>query len=247
MSDVNEKSNQGTLVKPAKIEKVLPKEAPERDETPEVSPKVTISIDQTPEEVVSYDQAGYILYFEDDPDRFLDLPVEVIQELSPRSRAAFSVAFTFYQKLKEERVNPPSGVKVIPSFSSAQKRLKVNRSAGLKEKMHECWIRPDQVNEFLGNGYKVVNDKDTQTFNSDPGTTHTVGVNGETELLLVEVPKADYDLQQAALADKAVGKSRAVEQAMQADIARAGGAPPERFGARANTPKKKEVIRTKVR
>lgn len=246
----NEKSVQGTLVKPESLEEIIPKKPLEKKRPvgrpPKAEKKVSISIDNTPTEVLSLSKEDYLLFFEDSPDRFLELPLEVVQDLSRRSRESYLSAFYYSRQLTRERLNPPSGIKVTPGYASARQQLKVS---GGRKGIHRAWQRPDQVRRRLQEGYKVCNDPDVQTFNSMAGTTHTLGDmrNGEPEQILLEIPEETFDAHQEALADKAVGKSRAIDEATQASLDRMGGPLPERFGAKANTPKKKEVIRTKVR
>lgn len=206
--------------------------------------KMTITLDNTPEEVLSYDRDGYLLSFDDSPAKFLDLPTAVYKELSMRNRDSYSVSYTFYRKSLEERDNPPSGIRVEGRGASATQRLKVTDP---REGVHKAWIRPDMVDEFQAKGYKVSNDPRVKTFGSDPGSTHTVAAYGATELILAEIPEKDFQANQEALADKAVGKSRAIDQATQAALEAAGGKMDPRFKAGAFTPKKKEVIRTRVR
>lgn len=242
---VNKKSVQGTMVKPEEFEEIVPKRAKKGVEEVEAVKKITISVAHTPEQVLSFDKEGYLISFEDDPDRFLDLSLETVKELSPRTKAAYTTSFLFSKKLAEERKNPSSGVKVTMTSGSARQRLEVR---GGPKGMHRAWFRPDQLSAKLDReGYKVVNDPDTKTFGSSPGSSHRVGAYGETELVLCEVPREVYDARQQALADKAARKTRAVEESTQEAIARMGGTPPKSFGAGANTPKKKEVIRKKVR
>ena len=257
MSDINEKSNQGTLVKPEELEEIIPQKPAELSTSGITAAKVgrpkkadkavKISIDHTPAEVLSFDKEGYHLTFEDDPDRFLELPLEVAQNLSRRAKEAYHSAFFYARKAAEERLNPPSGIGVTPGYASAQQQLKVE---GGRKGMHRAWQRPDQVRRRLQQGYKVCTDPTVRTFNSMVGSTHTLGDmrGSEPEQILLEVPQEKFDAHQEALADKAVGKSRNLDEAAQSALDRMGGGPlPERFGAKAVTPKKKEVIRQKVR
>ena len=245
----NEKSNQGTLVKPESLEEIIPqvKSEPVKEKPPKKVKKFTVSIDSTPEEVVSLDQEGYLLFFEDDPDRFLELSLETVQDLSPRAREAYSLAFFYSRKAAEERLNPPSGIEVTAGYASATQQMKVE---GGRKGYHRSWQRPDQVRRRLQEGYKVCNDPTVKTFNSTVSGTNTLGDmrGGEPEQILLEIPQATFDAHQNALADKAVGKSRGLDVAAQEALDRMGGGPlPDRFGAKGVTPKKKEVIRTKVR
>jgi len=240
-TDEKVKHESNELEEIVSVEKKRPVGRPPKNEK-----KATITIDNTPQEVLSLDKEDYLLYFEDSPDRFLELPLEVVQSLSKRNREAYSLGFLYSRKLAEERLNPPSGIKVTPGYASARQQLKV---AGGRKGMHRVWQRPDQVRRRLQEGYKVCNDPTVQTFNSMVGSTHTLGDTrgGDPEQILLEIPQETFDAHQQALADKAVGKSRAVDEATRATLDRLGGPLPERFGAKANTPKKKEVIRTRVR
>jgi hypothetical protein len=245
----NEKSNQGTLVKPEELEEIIPRKRETSEPRPkkEVVKTRTITLNDTPEDVLSLDQKGYLLTFDDDPERFLELPLEVVQNLSERNRKDYALAAYYTRKMAEERLNPPSGVEVIPGYASARQQMKI---IGGKRGKHYAWQRPDQLRKRLTReGYKVCNDPDVKTFNSTVGSTKTLGDmrGGDAEQVLLEVPQESFDARQQALADKAVGKSRAIDEATQEALARMGGRLPESFGARANTPRRKEVIRKKVR
>jgi hypothetical protein len=144
----------------------------------------------------------------------------------------------------EERDNPPSGIEVIGRGASATQRLKVEDP---RTGVHKAWIRPDQVDEFKAKGYKISNDPRVKTFGSNPGGSHQVSAYGTTELVLAEIPQSAHEAEQQALADKAVGKSRAIDEGTQAALEAAGGKMDPRFKANAFTPKKKEVIRTRTR
>ena len=249
MSEVNEKSIQGTLVKPECLEEIVPKKEKAKSEKPtrKVPPKKQIiTIDDTPQKVLSLDKEGYLLVFDDDPERFLELDLEVVQNLSERSKRDYGLASYYSRKLAEERLNPPSGIKVTPGYASARQQLKVE---GGRKGMHRAWQRPDQERKRKRQGYKVCDDPTVETFNSTVSGTHTLGDmrGGEPEQILMEIPQELYDAEQQRLADKAVGKSRAIDQSTQASLERMGGRLPDQFGARANTPKQKEVIRKKVR
>lgn len=249
MSEANTKSNQGTLVKPEALEEILPKKEKGEADKPTrkvVENKYTITVDDTPEKVISLDQEGSLLVFDDEPDRFLELPLEVVQSLSKRSKLSYSLAFYYSRKMAEERLNPPSGIEVTPGYASARQQLKIE---GGRKGMHRAWQRPDQVQKRLRQGYKVCDDPSVQTFNSTVGSTRTLGDmrGGEPEQILMEVPQETYDARQQQLADKSVGKSRAIEESTQASLERMGGKLPAQFGAGANTPKQKEVVRKKVR
>ena len=249
MSEANTKSVQGTLTKPESLEEIIPKKEKANSEKPTrkvIEKKYTVTVDDTPEKVLSLDQEGYLLTFDDNPDRFLELDLEVVQDLSDRSRKDYALAAYYSRKLAEERLNPPSGIEVTPGYAPARQQLKVE---GGRKGFHRPWQRPDQVRKRLREGYRVCDDPDVKTFNSTVGSTRTLGDmrGGEPEQVLLEIPQETYDTQQQKLADKAVGKSRAIEESTKASLERMGGKMPASFGAGANTPKQKEVIRKKVR
>lgn len=245
MSDsANTKPNQGTVVKSEALEKILPKKPEEKPAEKEIVKKITITIDNSVEEVLSLDQDGCTLCFDDSPEKFLDLPPAAFKELSAQNRAAYSVSYTFYRKRLEERENPPSGIEVIGPGASATQRLKVEDP---RTGVHKAWIRPDQVDEFKARGYKVTNDPRVKSFGGKVGGSHQVSAYGATELILAEIPEDAHEAQQQALADKAVGKSRAIDEGTQAALEAQGGKMDPRFKATAFTPKKKEVIRSRTR
>lgn len=245
MSESNEKSIQGSLVKPAALDKKVPKKESEPVDIPAKDPTANVDIATPVDKVVSLDEEGYILFFEDDPDKFLDLPLKVVEDLSPRNKAAYAVSYTLYRKRVEESLNPPSGVTVIPAYASARQKLKFE---GGRAGMHRAWLRPDQHAWAIQSGYKVANDPTLRTFCSSPSEVHTVAANGGTELVAYEIPETAYRQRLEEIGHKSAKRGELAEAQTKGELERQGGKLPDRFGA--GTPARtgpKEHIRKKVR
>ncbi|KKM07332.1 hypothetical protein LCGC14_1735000 [marine sediment metagenome] len=189
---VNEKSKQ--VIEDKKPEVVLPAEI--KLNKKEVK-KCVVAVDMTPQDVLQLDTEGYDLFFDEDPVKFLELPPEIFKTLSKINKDRYAVSFTLNRQVKKERANPPSGVIISGRLATATARLEVH---GGSEDMHTCWFRPDQHRQKVYEGYKVVDDEEVETFGGDVGSTHTVGIKGDTELILMEIPKKEFEKRQEDLA-----------------------------------------------
>lgn len=187
-----------------------------------VDKKITISVDNSPEEVVQWDSEGKRLEFEHDAKRFLRLPSDVVRELSYENKRRYYVS----KGMAEETIDLSSydkrNIKPRPGFAMASDRLAVyNKKPG----MEYCWKRPDELRQAHMDGYREVQDPDIKTFGGDVGSTHTVGMYGDTELVLMEIPKETRDRQRAALRQKDEIRRKGVESTAIADLQRSGGKP----------------------
>ena len=155
--------------------------------------KVIISIDNQISDVLKYDSNGKDIYFDDEEGRFLDIPEDVVKELSLITKQRYKLAKKVHEDIVKETEKYGSGIeylskiKISGKHASATEKLRVHQ----KEKgMHVCYKRPDEVQSSLADGYRIA--KNVKTFNSDVGSVHYVGSYGEPELILMEIPEAEF-------------------------------------------------------
>ena len=204
-----------------------PKKEPDtHSETgPKPNPKpnlVKISIDNTPEEVIQYDTDGVKLEFEHANGRFLRLPSEVTRSLSYENKQRYFVSKGMFEETLsfdhyDRRKFPPK-----QGFATATDRLDVKNK---NPRMHYCWKRPDELRQAQMDGYRPVSDDSLDTFGGDVSSTRTVGAGGDTELVLMEIPKETKDQQRAANKEKDQKRRQGVESSTVDDMIRSGGKP----------------------
>ncbi len=207
-----------------KVEKVeIIEKVEEVKKTGEMKKKEEISIDFTPQEVVSLDKEGYILTFDDMPGRFLDLKENVLNKLSKFNRTSYLVSEGLHARRKREASNPEDfatpGLKVNPGYATATARLKVqNMTPG----MHPCWKRPDELRQASYDGYTVARGKEIDTFMGEEGDVHKVGAYGQDELILMQIPEETADQRMKDVVDKSNRRSEAVKSNAIEDLRRGG-------------------------
>lgn len=155
--------------------------------------KVVVSVDNVVKDVLKWDIEGKEIYFEDEVEKFLELPEDIVKELSLITRQRYKIAKSAYNDAVKEKERGGSGIeylskiKVSGRFASATQKLKVYDQ---KKGWHQCYKRPDEANMALSEGYRLA--KDVKTFNSDVGSVHYVGTHGEPELILFEIPEEEF-------------------------------------------------------
>ncbi len=182
-----------------------------------------ITIDNTPEEVVSLDREGVLLSFEDEPGKFLELPEKMVEELSGNAYASymFSLGSNVYLKKKKEHPEDfASGVTVEPRYATATARLKVE---GQNPGMHPCWKRPDELQQAAYEGYRIAHGESLRTFMGEGDMVHKVGALGKDELVLTECPQELHDAHMKRVEDKSKSRIASVEREAIEDMRRSGG------------------------
>lgn len=194
----------------------------EKTKEPNVSKTIEISIDNSPEDVIKYNNDGVKLLFAHEKGRFLRLPSEVARDLSHDNKQRYFVSKGMHEETLsfdhyDQRKFPPR-----PGFATATDRLEVRNQDPSK---HYCWKRPDELRQAQMEGYRVANDPSLDTFGSETGTSRTVGEQGQDELVLMEIPNEKREQQRAANRDKDHQRRKGVESSAMDDMIRSGGKP----------------------
>lgn len=181
--------------------------------------KIFVSLDFTPEMVLSYYKEGYELFFESDVGRFRVLDDEVIESFDTLTRSRYVNSFYLNKKAIEVLKAPPSGIKYSSQLASATATLQIDNK---KPDMHYSWIAPALMREAVTEGSRVCEDPDVITLHCNKENVHRVGVMGNTELVLMETTKeiAQTRLKKISDASRA-RKEGIVEQGIQ-DLRRGG-------------------------
>lgn len=162
---------------------------------------IEISIDHDPEEVLSYNKDGFTLNFESEPRRFRRLSVAQIKELSKENRTRYYVSKGLHDDAVEELRNPSwmDDAEVGGRLASATARGQVY---GKDPSKHYAFQRPDQVRDRKYEGYRITQDPSLDSFNANPDGIHRIGTHGDTEQVLMEIPKEKYKKIQEAQREK---------------------------------------------
>lgn len=223
--DIKKKEEKKEAGVPEKEVKELGGDAPKKEKTPNPSTTektVNITIDISPDDVIKYDNDGVKLTFAHERGAFLRLPSDVVRGLSYENKQRYFISKGMYEESLNFDHYDKRNAPIRAGFATATDRLKVENGDPSK---HYCWKRPDELRQAQMEGYRVVHDDSIGTFNSDPGTSHTVGMNGIDELVLMEIPKAQRDQQRAANREKDKRRREGVESSTIDDISRSGGKP----------------------
>ena len=181
--------------------------------------KIFVSLDFTPEMVLSYYKEGYELFFESDVGRFRVLDDEVIEGFDTLTRSRYVNSFYLNKKAIEVLKAPPSGIKYSSQLASATATLQIDNK---NPNMHYSWIAPALMREAVTEGSRVCEDPDVITMHCNKENIHRVGAMGNTELVLMETTKeiANARLKRISDASRA-RKEGIVEQGIQ-DLRRGG-------------------------
>jgi len=191
------------------------------------SKKVMVTLDMDTKEVLSLDEEGATLVFDDGLKSFKCLLPEDVKKLSKKNRDAYFQAFGSWQYEKElekkEVPDPLEEVKISPMMASATSRLEVE---GKDEKRwHYCWKRTDTLRQDLAAGYVPATEDELATFNKEPGRLRKVGAMGEDELVLLKIPKEAYEAFERDQEQKAMAREKGIEAAAKRELAQDGGIP----------------------
>jgi len=188
--------------------------------------KFLITLDNTADEVVKFDAEGHELFFEDAPGKFLDLPDEVLKSLSAMTQTRYLVSFRANTKLRKKDEHPElfktPGIEVSPRLASATSRITVK---GKDPSKAYAWKRTDELQAASYEGWKVCQDPNVRSFGGDVGSSHRIAAGGETEMVLMEVPKETESAMLVRDADKSKRRIDGADKATIEDMQRAGGLP----------------------
>lgn len=155
--------------------------------------KHIVTLDTSIKDVLKWDLEGKDVYFDDEDEKFLFIPEDIVKELSLITKQRYKLAKRVYDDAKKDKEKYGDGleylskIKVSGRYASATQKLKVHQQ---KKGFHVCYKRPDEVQSCLADGYRIA--KDVKTFNSDVGSVHYVGSHGEPELILMEIPEEEF-------------------------------------------------------
>lgn len=168
--------------------------------------KINITEDNTLEEVLKYDNEGYLLVF--DPDSFMELSGNDLRSLRKINRDRYSV----YKEIAEDaKKRVPRDEKILDEFQVAAsaglaaRRLEVK---GKDPKFAYRWERPDMVEDRRDEGWNVVNDGVSTLRNQSGKGIHRIGAQGQEELVLIAIPKEKLAVRQER---KRLKRQRAIE------------------------------------
>lgn len=187
-----------------------------------ISTKTIISIDNTPEEVIELANQGVDLYFADEKDRFLELPSAAVESLDFYNRQRYFTARNIMHGNLDLSAADGRKYKPQPGRATAAQQMSVY---GKDPRFHYCWKRPDELRQAAREGYVIAGDPTLDTFYGDAGSSHTVGLQGQEEMVLTKIPKEEFEASKAQAVKKSKDRRASVESNAIADILKGGGVP----------------------
>jgi len=187
--------------------------------------KLEITVEMSIEDIVKYDQEGMVFMW--NMDQFRELTAIELRQLSKANRDRYVV---FKDMAEETQSRSPSdtalaeavSVHVPDTMGNASRRIKLTSH---KSGFHSYWARPDQVNDLLQKGYQIAQ-KGWGTLKSPDGKgRQEIGVNGQTELILLEISdenRAKLQSQKKAMRTRAI---EGIQQTNESEVTRLGGRP----------------------
>jgi hypothetical protein len=197
----------------------------------EMPKRVIISIDNTIENVIQYQNKGYSIFFSDEDNQFLKLTTEEMKKLNPYNAEKYRVAKAIVEKTLDLSSIKTSHMKFKPkaTYASATNRLRVENK---KPHLHYAWKRQDELQQVIYDGGRVCLDPEIRTFGSfdetgksikEKDSTHYVMADGVIELVLTETPIEIYQARRDAIDARSVRNNEAVESQARAEIDALGG------------------------
>lgn len=193
--------------------------------------KVSVSKDNTVEEILALEEKGAELIFSFD-DTFLELKDETVEKLGHENQRQYFIALGAHRAFvkQKEKAGPTAGLEIVdPLQGKAPSKLRVLRklesgeivdvSRGWTDKdgvaWHPCWKRPDEEGEVRELGYTRVTmegDPDIITRGaSASGTSRVIArKDGSDDLVLYKIPRRIYEEHihaQALLSGQRAGSS----------------------------------------
>jgi hypothetical protein len=195
-----------------------------------------VDVDNTPEQVIKLDSEGFELIFS--IDRFLELPDEVVNELSRVNFKNYYVAQSQVKQKELDLKNKKDPVyqdwELSPLGGNATKRMK----KVLRERRgwHQCLKSPDEWDEAMANGYvpirklskeqeekiKSGKKKKEDFIGYEDGEIARLGSFDKPELLACEIPEEVFKRHLAAVGYKSKGRYAQNKQEYAEKARRAG-------------------------
>jgi hypothetical protein len=149
-----------------------------------------VGVDTSLEDVLKWSKEGRTLFFSEDED-FLELPEEVVRELSLDNRRKYDVArgITFKQDvvgtIEDSLKEWVKDYNIIPGSASAKTAV-----SGKDPHKDYRWARKELLGKHIANGYKVTRDPKVKAGDaSDTCSFKAIGGEQKPEMVLVERPK----------------------------------------------------------
>lgn len=159
--------------------------------------KMYVSVDNNVQDVLDYVESGCTLLFEDDKDKFLELPTEVYKVLPLADKERYMLAkelvtngINKVTQTVTDGINGWSRDFDMTPGTPGDKLKVLNKDKGYEYR----WSRPDRLGKRSGEGWEIDRDPNIRTYeqsNSDIGQAVPKAVGGQRapELLLVRRKK----------------------------------------------------------
>lgn len=191
--------------------------------------KIEITLDNSFEDVVKYDEEGYVLSFSSDQGKFLKLETGQVEKLSRGNRAAYATSYMLWNEAKEVSTNPPTeGLSIRPQFATARTRLKIHfvspeAEKAFRAKWHEVWKRPDELHMAQSEGYSVVTEEDgVVSFGGGSRNLHVLGGGNTDELVLMKCPLEAYKTRIEYVSEISKRRDGAIDNKIEETARRSG-------------------------
>ncbi len=204
-----------------------------KEKNKEMPKRTVISIDNTYESMIQYQDEGYSIFFADGKGELISLTPEQRKTLNPYNAEKYRVAEAIVNETLDLTSIKTSHMKFKPkaTFSSATNRLRVENQ---NPRYHYAWKREDELQQVFYEGGRICQDPNIKTFGTfdehgvalgEKDSTHYVKANGEIELVLTETPIEIYQAQRDAIDAKSVRRNEAVDNTVKAELEALGGDP----------------------
>lgn len=141
--------------------------------------RVPVFVDTEPEEVVELDNEGYEIMFL--PESMCVLPDDVVKGLCKFNKDLYTTALAAFKQNVKHAENPAPNVHVLGNVLGDSAQGKLNRLPKSTKGLHRTWRRPDEVDEFIDQGYRVM---------LKDGERYEVNARGKVDLVGMEGPMA---------------------------------------------------------
>jgi len=158
-----------------------------------------ISIDTSMEDMLKYDESGELLVFDSTPGRFMDMPKEIIDELSKANRVRYYMAKRSWELEKKEAENDDgwkNDIVIQEQYASPTERMSIK---GADPNLSYYLATPEKMHKHAAKGYSKV----------APGAasiglsgSNTMGTLGNTEYVLMQTTKENKAKIDAAKKEK---------------------------------------------
>jgi hypothetical protein len=182
--------------------------------------KVKISIDKTFEEVLTYDNEGYLIEFEATDGVFPHYTADEYRQLSYLTKGRYDACWEAF-KIDEQakRYEYLERLGFNPIGGNASSRLHIE---GEKPNMAYWWERPDEMPNRIRDGWEVCSDPDVKTLQTDSTGVHIIANSEVPELILLHRPRALSEVERKARAEKSNKKLAALDDQYYNDLKKSG-------------------------